>query len=105
MMGKYNLESLEHDTDNLDFEKDIDKEEVDEEAVLEDLAALEDLTVLEDLAVLDINDDSDDGDISFSGLMNRDLDNTVVKEGYTPAQCARISTGTQNYCPFAGSGR
>lgn len=24
---------------------------------------------------------------------------------YTPGQCARISTGTQNYCPFAGSGR
>lgn len=24
---------------------------------------------------------------------------------FTPGQCARISTGTQNYCPFAGSGR
>lgn len=24
---------------------------------------------------------------------------------YTPGQCARISTGTQNYCPFSGSGR
>lgn len=24
---------------------------------------------------------------------------------YTAGQCARISTGTQNYCPFAGSGR
>ena len=24
---------------------------------------------------------------------------------YTPGQCARISSGTQNYCIFAGSGR
>lgn len=25
--------------------------------------------------------------------------------GYTPAECARITTGTQKYCPFSGSGR
>lgn len=46
----------------------------------------------------------DDNGISFRGLLNSDLDNTQIK-GYTPAQCARISTGTQNYCPMAGSGR
>lgn len=30
----------------------------------------------------------------------------ATEEGYyTPGQCARISSGTQKYCPFAGSGR
>ena len=50
------------------------------------------------------------------GLMSTEisfnLDGFEVEENlnkntfsYTPGQCARISTGTQNYCPFAGSGR
>lgn len=35
--------------------------------------------------------------------VDKDLNKTTFS--YTPGQCARISTGTQNYCPFAGSGR
>ena len=35
--------------------------------------------------------------------VDKDLNKTTFS--YTPGQCARVSTGTQNYCPFAGSGR
>lgn len=35
--------------------------------------------------------------------VDNDLNKTTFS--YTPGQCARVSTGTQNYCPFAGSGR
>lgn len=35
--------------------------------------------------------------------VDKDLNKTTFS--YTPGQCARVSSGTQNYCPFAGSGR
>lgn len=35
--------------------------------------------------------------------VDKDLNKTTFS--YTPGQCARVSTGTQNYCLFAGSGR
>ncbi len=37
--------------------------------------------------------------IEIDENLNRDT------SSYTAGQCAKISTGTQNYCPFAGSGR
>ena len=43
-------------------------------------------------------------DVQSDGLeVDKDLNRTTFS--YTPGQCARSSTGTQNYCPFAGSGR
>lgn len=103
-----------------------DFDELDELDELDDLDDLEDLDNLEDVEDLDgVDDESmdtfgddieengiekfydiaedDDHAISFRGLLNSDMENTQIK-GYTPAEC-RKTTGTQNYCPFAGSGR
>jgi len=43
-------------------------------------------------------------DVVVEPGLNRNAGATV-ENGYSPGQCARLSSGTQNYCPFAGSGR
>jgi len=108
------MDEMDEDMDDLDEEMDdemdddMDEEDMDDDEMDND--EMDDDTDEDDT---DDTDDADDGDVDdvedddggmvISSSMNRGA--RVSFGGYTPAQCARTTSGTQNYCPFAGSGR
>lgn len=53
--------------------------------------------------VADAGSKSEHEDVSLDERLN--ARKNVSFGGYTSGQCARITTGTQSYCPFSGSGR
>ena len=98
------MDDLDEDMDEMDDEMDDETDdETDDDDTDDDDTDETDNDEDDDADDADDADLDDDGGMVISTSMNRGA--SVSFGGYTPGQCAKISTGTQNYCPMAGAGR